>query len=144
MKKLIICSLTALCACASTSGALGSRADADSIAGQWRGVLLKGDVRSVADFQFAGRESDYRGTWWGRELAPVALSNVQLGWGPALSSNASNAHPGNSIHFEVPQMGVFDGLVSGETIEGTFKDGNGGGSFRLEKQPAWDDPRFIP
>ncbi len=144
MKKLIICSLTALCACASPSGALGSRAAADSIAGHWHGVLVKGDVRSVADFQFAGHESDYRGTWWGRELAPVALSNVQLGWGPALSSIASNAHPGNSIHFEVPHMGVFDGLIRGETMEGTFQDGNAGGSFRLEKQPDWDDPRFTP
>jgi hypothetical protein len=92
-------------------------------------VLVKGDIRSVADFQFAGRDGDLHGTYWDRALTPVALSNVQLG---------------NSIHFEVPAMAVFEGTVSGEMIEGTFRDENGGGSFRLAKQPDWDDPRFAP
>jgi hypothetical protein len=45
---------------------------------------------------------------------------------------------GHSLRFEVPRMGVFDGEIAGETMEGTFQDAEGAGSFRLEKQLAWD------
>jgi hypothetical protein len=37
---------------------------------------------------------------------------------------------------------VFDGDIKGEVIEGTFDDVRGNGSFRLEKQLEWDDPRL--
>jgi hypothetical protein len=126
MKNLIAFSLLLASACAGPSAMLGRRTLAESIAGQWRGVLVKGDVRTAADFQFAATEGGYRGSYWGRALTPVALSNLELG---------------HSIHFEIPQMAVFDGTIKDETIEGTFSDGNGGGAFRLEKQPDWDDPR---
>jgi len=53
-------------------------------------------------------------------------------------------HLGRSVHFEIPQLGVFDGISSGETMEGTFRDGSSEGSFRLEKQLDWDDPRNAP
>ena len=129
MKKLIALSLLLASACAGSSSALGRRTSAESIVGQWRGVLVKGDLRTPADFQFAATESGYRGSYWGRALTPIALSNLELG---------------QSIHFEIPQIAAFDGTIKGEKIEGTFSDGNGGGSFRLEKQPDWDDPRFAP
>jgi hypothetical protein len=29
-------------------------------------------------------------------------------------------------------------------MEGTFRDGTGEGSFRIEKQPDWDDVRNAP
>jgi hypothetical protein len=129
MKKLIALSLLVASACAGPSTALGRSSSAGSIVGQWRGVLVKGDVRTPADFQFAATEGGYRGSYWGRTLTPIALSNVELG---------------HSIHFEIPQSAAFDGTIKDETIEGTFSDGNGGGSFRLEKQPDWDDPRYAP
>ena len=126
MKKMFAMSMLVLSACASPSGAM--RSSAESFAGPWRGVLTKGGARSPADFRFSGSESGYQGFFWGRELTPVALSNVQLG---------------RSVHFEIPQMGVFDGTSSGETMEGTFRDASGEGSFTLEKQPDPDDPRNV-
>jgi hypothetical protein len=127
MKNLIAWSLLLASACAGPSAVLGQRTSADSIVGQWRGVLVKGDLRTPADFQFAATEGGYRGSYWGRALTPIALSNVELG---------------RSIHFEIPKVAAFDGTIKGETIEGTFSDGNGGGSFRLEKQPDSNDPRY--
>jgi hypothetical protein len=124
MKKMIALSMLVLSACASPSGAM--RSSAESFAGPWRGVLMKGETRSPADFRFSASEAGYQGFFWGRALTPVPLSNVQLG---------------RSVHFEIPEMGIFDGTSSGETMEGTFRDGAGEGSFRLEKQLDSDDPR---
>jgi|SRR5258708_15884814 hypothetical protein len=128
MKNLIALSLLLASACAGSSAVLGGRTSAESIVGQWRGVLVKGDKSTAADFQFAAAGGGYRGSYWGRTLTPIALSNVELG---------------KSIHFEIPQTAAFDGIISGETIEGRFTDGNGGGSFRLEKLPDQDDPRYA-
>jgi hypothetical protein len=102
------------------------RSPAESFAGPWRGVLAKGGARSPADFRFSGGESGYQGFFWGRTLTPISLSKVQLG---------------RSVHFEIPEIGVFDGTSSGETMEGTFRDTTGAGTFQLEKQLDWDDPR---
>ena len=126
MKKLIVLSLLGLCACASSSGALGGRGAADSIAGPWHGVLVKGDVRTVADFRFASGEAGYGGIYWGRALVPITLTNFRVG---------------RSIHFEIPRMAVFDGTLEAGTIEGTFRDESGEGSFKLVKELDWDDPR---
>jgi len=128
MKKLIISSLLSLCACASASGALGGPAAADSIAGPWRGVLVKGEARSVADFRFEVGKEGYRGSYWGRALMPLALTNLTVG---------------KTVHFEISNLGVFDGTLGDETIEGTFRDEMGEGSFKLVKELDWDDPRNV-
>lgn len=127
MKKMIALSLLVLGACASPSRAASS--PAESLAGPWRGVLVKGEMDSPVDFRFSRNEGGYQGFFWGRALTPIPLSNVQLG---------------GSVHFEIPEMGVFDGTSSGERMEGTFRDGTGEGSFRLDKQLDWDDPRNTP
>ena len=57
----------------------------DPLAGRWRGELVKGVVRSPAEFEFAGRDAHYSGTWWS-PVHMVALVNVQLG-SPALVSS---------------------------------------------------------
>src|SRR5258708_10141726 len=116
-----------LSACAGASGAM--RGSAQSFAGPWHGSLAKGDARSPADFRFSGSEGGYQGFFWGRELTPIALNNVQLG---------------RSVHFEIPQMGVFDGTAKGEVMEGTVRDGTRQGSSKLEKQFDWDDPNSAP
>ena len=127
MKKMIALSMVALSSCASASGAM--RSSGDSFTGPWHGVLAKGAGRSPADFRFSTSEGGYQGFFWGRALTFIALSNLQLG---------------PSVHFVIPELGVFDGTTSGETMEGTFRDGTGEGSFRLEKQLDWDDPRNAP
>src|SRR5437773_12062512 len=124
MKKLILSSLIGLFACAGPSRTLGP-GPAGSIAGSWQGVLESGGTRTVAEFRFASGEGGTRGFYWGRALVPVALTNVQVG---------------RSIHFEIPRLGIFDGMLGDETIEGTFRDENGEGSFKLVKQLDRDDP----
>ncbi len=127
MNKMIALSMLVLSACATASG--GTRSSMESPAGPWRGTLMKGDARSEADFRFSEGASGWQGLYWGRGLTPIALKNVQLG---------------HSVHFEIPQMGIFDGTSSGETMEGEFRDESGEGTFRLEKELDWDDPRNAP
>ena len=128
MKTMIASSMLILCVCAIPARA-AMPGPAESLAGPWRGTLVKGEARSAADFRFSASAGGYQGFFWGRALMPVALKNVQLG---------------HSVHFEIPQMGVFDGTSDGETMEGTFRDETGEGSFRLDKQLDWDDPRNTP
>jgi hypothetical protein len=128
MKKwMMMVALLSLCACAGVSRAWAGSRD-DALSGTWRGVVRKGLLESVVYFEFARTGAGYRGEYWGGAPvgAPVALSSIELG---------------HSIQFEIPQMGVFHGEIVGETIEGTFEDANGSGSFRLEKQPVWEVPQ---
>jgi hypothetical protein len=125
--KMIALSMLVLSACAGPSA--NTRSPAGEFAGPWHGVLSRGEARSPADFRFSASDGGYQGFFWGQALTPIVLSEVHLG---------------RSVHFEVPQGGVFDGISSGETMEGTFRDATGGGSFRLEKQLDWDDPRNAP
>jgi hypothetical protein len=135
MNKIMALSMLLLSACATASGS--ARDSMESAAGPWRGILTKGEARSEADFRFSEGTGGWQGFYLGRGLMPIALKNVQLG---------------RSVHFEVPQMGIFDGTSSGETMEGEFRDESGQGTFRLEKeldwahlaQPAQDDPRNAP
>ena len=88
-------------------------------------MVRKGLVESVVWFDFTRTDAGYRGNYWG--MAPpgerVALAGVELG---------------HSVRFEVPRMGVFEGEIAGETMEGTFVDAQGAGSFQLAKQLDWD------
>ncbi len=127
MNRMIALSALVLSACAMNSKAMRAQEDFD---GPWQGVLVKGQLHSRVDFRFSASEGGYQGFYWGSSLTPVALKDLRLG---------------SAVHFEVPQLGVFDGTSSGETIEGTFSDGSGDGSFRLEKDPHLNDPvNFNP
>ena len=127
MNKMIAMSMLVLSACATASG--GTRRSLESAAGPWRGTLARGETRSEADFRFSEGANGWQGSFWGRGLTPIALKNVQLG---------------RSVHFEIPQMGIFDGISTGETMEGEFRDESGEGTFKLEKELDWDDPRNAP
>jgi hypothetical protein len=133
MKNLILCSTLALCACAASAKTMRQP---EPLAGEWKGVLVKGDTRTKADIEFTGREP--RVTFWGSEITPIAPEDVGR---PA--SPPALAH-GRAVHFEVPHAGKFDGVVDGDKMEGTFTDATGSGTLSLEKEPAWDDPRYAP
>ena len=122
MKRMMI-GLLSLCACAGVSRASAN----DALSGTWRGVVRKGAMESVVLFEFSRTGTGYRGIYWGTAPLglPVPLAGVEFG---------------HSVRFEVPKMAVFDGEIAGDTMEGTFDDGQGPGSFRLEKQPAWEIP----
>jgi len=121
MVKWAMLALLSIFACAGVSRASAD----DALSGQWQGVVRKGMLESLVYFDFSRTDTGYRGNYWGRAPigSPVSLSGIELG---------------HSVRFEVPRMGVFEGEIVGETIEGTFHDAEGAGSFRLEKQLAWD------
>jgi hypothetical protein len=123
MKRMMI-GLLSLCACASVSRASAN----DALSGTWRGVVRKGAIESVVFFEFSRSEAGYRGTYWGTTPlgAPTSLAGVEFG---------------HSVRFEVPNVAVFDAEIAGDTMEGTFQDGEGAGSFHLDKQPDWELPQ---
>ena len=123
MKRMMI-ALMSLCACASVSRASAG----DVLSGTWRGVVRKGALESVVYFEFSRSDAGYRGAYWG--TAPLGL--------PAPLAGVEFGH---SVRFEVPKVAVFDGEIAGDTMQGTFQDGDGAGSFRLEKQPDWEVPQ---
>src|SRR5689334_14609604 len=82
-------------ACAASSKTL--REGNEPIAGEWKGVLVKGDTRTVTEIEFAGREP--RVTFWGSETMPIPPESV----GRPLTVVAN----GRGIHFEVPRAGTF-------------------------------------
>jgi len=127
MKRMMIGLVLAICAC----GHVARASSEDPISGRWRGVLTKGAMTSVVQFEFSREGSVYRGKYW-REAptgGPLALSDIQIG---------------PEIHFDVEPLGVFEGAFQGQEIKGTFTDGQGSGSFTLEKQPQWDDVMYAP
>lgn len=142
MTRMMAYTLLVLCSCASSTRVLARRED--SLAGRWRGELVKGVIRSPADFEFAGQDGDYRGLWQS-PAATVTLSKVELGT-PLLAASGGlgNVQLGSSIRFEMVEQGSFEGMIRGETIEGTFRDKQGGGWFKLEKQPELKDARQVP
>jgi hypothetical protein len=127
MKMMIALSMLLVAACAAPSGSL--RTSSDSFAGSWRGEIVKGEVRRPAEFRFSGGDGGYQGIFWSHGVTPLALSGLQLG---------------PEVHFEIPELGTFDGTANGEVMTGKFHDGAGEGSFALEKYIDWDDPRNAP
>ena len=125
-KRVMTIVLLSVCACANVSRGAPRE---DALSGTWRGVVRKDLLESVVLMEFSRAGSGYRGKFWGTTPvgAPVPLAGIELG---------------HSVRFEVPRLGVFDGDIRGEVIEGTFEDLQGSGSFRLEKQLEWDDPRL--
>ena len=127
MKTMIVLSMLMVAACAAPAGSM--RSTSESYTGSWRGELVRGQVRTPAEVRLSEREGSVQGEFWGHALMPVALTGLQLG---------------RNVHFEVPEMGTFDGTAAGDVIAGTFHDGAGEGSFTLEKHIDWDDPRNAP
>jgi hypothetical protein len=123
---MVALSMLMVAACAAPAGSL--RSSSDSFAGPWSGVMVKGNLRAPASFRFKEDEHGYQGFYWAPTLTQVELTGLQLG---------------SSVHFEVPEVGSFEGTVDGQTMQGTFHDQTGEGSFRLEKQPDPDDPLNV-
>ena len=102
----------------------------DALAGHWRGVFGNGPAQTVIEIQFDRNAAGYRGHFWSAVPAGTSLpvSDVELG---------------HSVRFAVPPIGVFEGELHGETLEGTVSGEGGSGPFRLRKEPAPDDLRFV-
>ena len=127
MRKLIVW----MAACGCVVAGFGARAaTGPDLTGDWRGALAKGALRSAAYLHFEEKDGNTRGSFWGGDLAASAIERLEI--------------RDSSVHFEVPGIASFDGVVEGDQLSGSFHDSTGAGSFALEKQPAWDDPMNTP
>jgi hypothetical protein len=95
----------------------------DSPAGQWDGVLERNGVRTPVTVQLAQKG----GLWSGTIEVDGASS-------PADSVRVI----GNSVHFELPGQGVFDGTVSGDSMTGAVSGSGRPGSFALTREEPTD------
>ncbi len=100
------------------------------VTGDWRGALAKGALRSVTYVHFAERDGRWEGSFWGGDPASIALRDVRVDV--------------RHVHFEVPGIASFDGVIDGEQISGTFRDQGGDGTFAMRKEASWDDPMGAP
>ena len=107
-----------------------ARADTDALAGHWRGTLVSPIGESAIDLQFDQGSSGYRGHY--SSATPSATT---------FPVNA--ARSGQVIRFVVPNVGVFQGKLHGGILEGTYTGPEGTGPFRLDKEQAGDDLRFV-
>ena len=126
MKRMMI-ALLSTCACATISRASAN----DDLSGTWRGVVRKGALESVVWFEFDRTDAGYRGSYFGTTPPGlrIAVTGIELG---------------HSVRFEVPSIGVFDGEIAGETMEGTFRDAEGTGAFHVDRQVQWDALSSTP
>ena len=127
MKRMIVGFVLAVSAC----GHVARASSEDTLSGRWRGVLMKGVMTNVVQLEIARNGAGYEGKYWGAAPvgSPMALTEIQ-------------DRP--RVHFRIGTVGEFEGAINGGTIEGTFEDGQGSGSFTFEKQPQWDDPFYAP
>jgi hypothetical protein len=72
MKNLILCSILSLWACAASTKAV--RDTGRPVAGEWKGVPVKGDTRTMTDGRSPGREPGVISL--GSELTPIAPEEV--------------------------------------------------------------------
>lgn len=112
-----------------TLSAAHADVNSDALAGHWRGVYGDGPAQTVIELQFDQTAAGYHGHLWSAVPAGTSLpvSAVELG---------------HSVRFAVPPIGVFEGELHGDFLVGTVS-GQNGGPFRLRKEPAADDLRFV-
>jgi hypothetical protein len=120
MKRLFMAAV--FCGCAA-SFAAGAARNGD-VAGDWRGAVAKGALRSVAYLHLAEKQGSWSGSWWGMDPQSVALQHVRV----------DDGH----VHFEVPGVAVFDASLEGDTLQGTFHDSAGDGTFVAARNDMWD------
>jgi hypothetical protein len=103
--------------------ALPAMARGANPSGEWQGFLLQNGERAAVDINlFEG--SKWNSGWTGSfhsGATVVPLDHVQV--------------TSSSVHFEVPGIGVFDGSVAGDTIEGAVSGAASGASFELLRKP---------
>jgi hypothetical protein len=88
-------------------------------AGRWDGVLVRDGAKAPISVDL--REDD--GIWRGRlELdgASSPLDSLRIA--------------GNSVEFELPRQGVFEGTVSGDSLTGSVSASDSKGSFTLSRE----------
>ena len=89
-----------------------------SVAGRWRGVLLRDGVKVPISVELTGGNANFLGRLFVDDMSA-----------PIQSGRASLA----AVHFEVPGEGVFEGSVAGDSMAGSVSGASGAGSFSLSR-----------
>jgi hypothetical protein len=100
-----------------------AHADAAGLDGRWRGTYNPGSEPAI-ELQFDESDGLYRG------YVGAAQSGT--------SFPVERLVPGQAIRFVVPNLGIFQGRLHGDVLEGTFTGAAGTGSFHLDRGPEPD------
>jgi hypothetical protein len=90
-------------------------------AGRWDGFLVRDGAQAPISVNLL--EDD--GIWRGRLEVDGASSPLD-----------SLSVAGNSVHFELPGQGVFDGTFSGDSMTGSVLASGSNGSFTLSREES--------
>ena len=107
-----------------------ARADTDALAGHWRGTVGSRLGESALELQFDQASSGYRGHYWSTTPAGTSFPVDEL-------------RGSRSIRFAVPNIGIFEGEMHGDSLDGTYTGPAGSGQFHVVKAPAPDDLQFV-
>jgi len=105
-----------------------SAVSAQSIAGHWEGTLTREKADLVVSLDFAKQSNDYVGRF-------TSLSQKVMAY--PLDKVTVKSSQG---HFELAGELVFDGTISGDTLNGEFRDPKASGTFALKRASALEPP----
>jgi len=119
--KAIICTLSMLVA--TTAGAQLPKAD-----GNWQGVMERDGAPMTVRFDFQSGAGGVTGkfTSESQQAMEYPLDKVDFN--------------GSTIHWVLGGSIIFDGAVSRDAIDGTFKEGSGSGTFSLRRVALGSPP----
>ena len=114
---LLIGSIVLFAACA---GASPRPYSDEGVAGRWQGVLLRNGLRAPMSVELSAQDRDWRGRFSAGDNS-VPLQDLRV--------------TTNSVHFELPGEGTFEGAVAGDSMAGSIS-GGATGSFALKRDPG--------
>jgi hypothetical protein len=100
-----------------------AHADTGEVDGRWRGTYSSPSSENAIDLRV-------------EESAGLHEGHLDTA-GSATSFPIENLG-GEAIRIVVPNLGIFEGQVRGNVLEGTFTGASGTGSFRLDRAPEPD------
>jgi hypothetical protein len=98
-------------------------AQTDAPDGQWDGVVVRNGAQAPVSLRLSERNDMWRGRFQ-VDGASSPLDSVRV--------------TGNTVHFEVPGQGAFDGTFSGDSMTGAVSGSERPGSFTLTREKPAD------
>lgn len=102
-----------------------AHADTDRLGGRWRGTYSSPLSDTVIELQFDQTAGLYRGRYWSARPSETNFPVNEPGFG-------------DTVRFAVPNVGVFEGRLHGDTIEGNFVGAEGTAPFHVSRAPEPD------
>ena len=102
-----------------------AHADTDRLGGRWRGTYSSPLPDTVIELQFDQAAGLYRGRYWSARRSETDFPANEPGFG-------------DTVRFAVPNVGVFEGRLHGDTIEGNFVSAEGTAAAHVSRAPEPD------